>query len=118
MAQMLSARLGREIEIVHDELTNNVLAKQAIERAGSLIDKGLITKNEGRDIGGYEPRAGGDNIMEMPGLVPQYTDLFTGYGDGTEIEDPAAGEDDAAGAGNGKRPARPGSEAPARTALN
>ncbi|MDX2308070.1 MAG: phage portal protein [Hyphomicrobium sp.] len=114
LARTLSHRLGEEIELVHDELTANVLAKQAIEKADSLLSGGMITKNEARMIVGYEPMAGGDNILDMPGLVPTYTDLFTGFGDDAAPNRAGAGEDrdddDAAG--------DPPPKAPARAALN
>ena len=111
LAQMFSARLGREIEIVHDELTNNVLAKQAIERAKALLDSGMVTKNEARDIVGYEPLAGGDQIMDLPGLVPQYEDLFTGMEDDPDATARRKPKTDA--------PADdPQDKAPSRAALN
>ena len=86
MARTFSERYGEKIEIGHDKLTNNVLADAAVERASKLLGDRMITVNEAREIVGYEPLAGGDNIYDLPGMIPQYEDVWTGEG---LIDDPS-----------------------------
>lgn len=93
IARMLSERLGESIEIVHDALTNTVLADQAVERAKNLLAAQMITVNEARSIVGYEPLVGGDQIFGPPGMVGQYEDIFTDYG--TAEPEPKEPADDA-----------------------
>lgn len=78
LAQMFSARLGANIEIVHDSLTAPVLASASVSRARELFGANLVSRNEARQIAGYEPVLGGDIIYGSAGLVPQGEDLFTG----------------------------------------
>lgn len=80
IARTLSDRMGVEVEIVHDVLTNNILADLAAERAKGLLSAQMITVNEARDMIGMEPLVGGDNVMGPAGLVPQFEDIFTEYG--------------------------------------
>lgn len=83
LAEMLSQRYGADIEIVHDSLTATVLANAAVDRARTLFAGNLVSRNEARQIAGYEPVLGGDVIYGSAGLVPQGEDLFTGI-DGAE----------------------------------
>ncbi len=78
LAQIFTERLGMEIEIVHDALTNPILAQAAANRARELFAAHLVSRNEGRDICGYEPVLGGDTIYGPMGDVPQAQDYFTG----------------------------------------
>jgi HK97 family phage portal protein len=73
-----SERLGMDIEIVHDALTAPMLAKAAVGRARELFGSNLVSRNEARQIVGYEPVLGGDIIYGSAGMVPQGEDLFTG----------------------------------------
>jgi hypothetical protein len=77
MAAMFSLRLGVEIEIAHDTLSNPILARQASSRARELHGAQLISKNEARDIIGFEPVLGGDTILGPMGMVPIAEDMFT-----------------------------------------
>jgi phage portal protein BeeE len=77
IAAMLSQRLGVEIQIEHDALTNPILARQASARARDLHSAQLISKNEARDIIGMEPVLGGDTILGPMGMVPIAEDMFT-----------------------------------------
>lgn len=79
LAQIFSERLGQDIEIVHDALTNPILAKAAADRAREIFGAHLISRNEARDICGYEPVLGGDTIYGPMGDVPQAQDYFTGH---------------------------------------
>jgi HK97 family phage portal protein len=90
MARTFSERFGEVIEIEHDKLTNNVLADAAVDRASKLLGDRMITVNEAREIVGYEPLAGGDNIYDLPGMIPQYEDVWTGEGLIDDPEQPAA----------------------------
>lgn len=76
LARHMSQRLNQPIEIEHDKLSSMVLADKAVERAAKLASERLITTNEAREEIGYEPMAGGDMIYDLPGMVPQYEDLF------------------------------------------
>jgi len=78
LAAMFTTRLGVKIEIVHDSLTAPVLASAAVGRARELFGANLVSRNEARQIAGYEPVLGGDIIYGSAGLVPQGEDLFTG----------------------------------------
>lgn len=78
LGTMFSNRLGVDIEFEHDSLTNGVLAKAAVERARGLFGSNLVSRNEARQIAGYEPVLGGDIIYGSAGMVPQGEDLFTG----------------------------------------
>lgn len=77
LAQVFSARLGVEVELVHDALTNPILARQASARARELFNGQLISRNEGRDMIGMEPVLGGDTILGPMGMVPVGEDMFT-----------------------------------------
>ena len=96
IARTLSDRLGVEVEIVHDVLTNNILADLAAERAKGLLSAQMITVNEARDMIGMEPLVGGDNVMGPAGLVPQFEDIFTEYGIEMNPPDKTQAADDAA----------------------
>lgn len=90
LGRMFSERLGVDVEIVHDALTNPVLAKAASERALRLYSGHLISRNEAREIVGFEPVLGGDTIYGSVGDVPQAEDYFTNHG----INDPAQRQGD------------------------
>lgn len=90
LAQIFSERLGVQVEIVHNALTNPVLASQALEKATSLYQNKLVSRNEARDIIGMEPVLGGDTIYGSVGDTPQAEDYFTNHG----INEPPAPEDD------------------------
>lgn len=85
LAQIFSERLGVQVEIVHNALTNPVLATQALDKSLKLYGADLVSRNEARDIVGYEPVLGGDTIYGAMGDVPQAEDYFTNHG----INDPA-----------------------------
>lgn len=89
LSQMFSARLGVEIEIVHDSLTAPILASASVSRARDLFSANLVSRNEARQIAGYEPVLGGDIIYGSAGLVPQGEDLFTGI-DGSHADGPGS----------------------------
>ena len=89
IARMYSDRTGEEVEIVHDELTSNILAERAVERATNLFGAQMVTINEAREIVGYEPLAGGDQISAPLGLEPQYEDLFDSDGNPLNAPPPA-----------------------------
>lgn len=111
IARALSDRIGYEVEIAHDVLTNNILADLAAERAKGLLSAQMITVNEGRSMIGMEPLVGGDNVMGPAGLVPQFEDIFTEYGIDFAKPDPKQKP--------ANEPAKPsGTKAPARAALN
>lgn len=82
ISQIFSERLRANIEIKHDSLTAPVLAKQAAARALDLHRENLISRNEARQMVGYEPVLGGDIIYGPMGEVPQGEDLFTGIDGG------------------------------------
>lgn len=86
LARMFSARAGVEIEITHDALTSPVLARAASQRARELYNSHLISRNEAREMIGFEPVLGGDTIYGSIGDVPQAEDYFTNHG----INDPSA----------------------------
>ena len=88
LAQIFSERLGVQVEIVHNALTNPVLSAQALEKSTKLYSNKLISRNEARDIIGMEPVLGGDAIYGSMGDTPQAEDYFTNHG----INDP--GEQD------------------------
>lgn len=77
LAHVFSTRLGVEVELVHDALTNPILARQASARARDLFNGQLISRNEGRDMIGMEPVLGGDTILGPMGMVPVGEDMFT-----------------------------------------
>jgi HK97 family phage portal protein len=77
IARMLSQRVGIELKIKHDTLTNNTLARQAASRAVQLRTIGLVTTNEARSLVGYEPVMGGDALLAPAGEVPIGEDYFT-----------------------------------------
>lgn len=81
LAQMFTERLGASIEIIHDSLTSPILARAATARARELFAANLVSRNEARQIAGYEPVLGGDIIYGPMGMVPQGEDLFTGIDD-------------------------------------
>ena len=89
LGQMFSNRLGVQIEFVHDSLTAPVLANAAVSRARELFGSNLVSRNEARQIAGYEPVLGGDIIYGSAGLVPQGEDLFTGI-DGSHADGPGS----------------------------
>lgn len=78
LSTMFSQRLGEQIELVHDALTAPILAKQASNRARELFNAHLVSRNEARQIFGYEPVLGGDTIYGPMGEVPIGEDMFTG----------------------------------------
>ena len=78
LAHLFSERLGENLEIVHDSLTNAVLAQAASARARELFNAHIISRNEARTIVGYEPALGGDTIYGPMGEVPVAEDFFTG----------------------------------------
>lgn len=86
LARMFSERYGVDVELTHDALTNPILAKAASARARELYAAHLISRNEAREIVGYEPVLGGDTIYGSVGDVPQAEDYFTNHG----INDPSA----------------------------
>lgn len=88
LAQAFSMRFGMEIEFAHDAMSNEILAGQAADRAIKLKGADLITVNEGREMIGMEPVAGGDEIYGPPGMETQYQDLFDAQGN--LINDPNA----------------------------
>ena len=77
IAQLFSTRFGENIEIVHDSLTAPILARAASARARELFAANLVSRNEARQLAGYEPVLGGDIIYGPMGMVPQGEDLFT-----------------------------------------
>lgn len=77
LAAMFSERLGVEVVIEHDKLTNPILARQAAARAMELHNAQLVSKNEARDMIGMEPVLGGDTILGPMGMVPIAEDMFT-----------------------------------------
>ena len=80
LAQIFSERLGQDIEIVPNELSNHVLANQALERSLKLSNGHLISRNEARDVIGMEPVLGGDTIYGSVTDVAQAEDYFTNHG--------------------------------------
>ena len=82
ISQIFSERMRANVEIKHDALTAPVLAKQAAQRAIELHRENLISRNEARQMVGYEPVLGGDIIYGPMGEVPQGEDLFTGIDGG------------------------------------
>jgi HK97 family phage portal protein len=103
LAQMLKTRMGVNVAIKHDKLSSTILADKAVERAKELYGAELLTLNEAREIAGYEPLAGGDVINDMPGLVPEFEDIFAPHLDNQ---------------GNNDITGQPQLEAPPGTALN
>lgn len=89
IAQVYNNRLRPEeqVEIVHDALTNGVLAKQAASRARELFGAHLLSRNEARATIGYEPVLGGDTIYGPMGEVPQGEDFFTATDEHFTAED-------------------------------
>lgn len=81
LADLFSERLGQPIEIVHDSLTNPILARQAAARGKDLFGAKMISRNEARQIIGYEPVLGGDTIYGPMGEIPVADDMFTGIDD-------------------------------------
>jgi len=90
LGRLFSERFGADIELTHDALTNPVLAKAASDRALRLYGGHLVSRNEAREIIGFEPVLGGDTIYGSVGDVPQAEDYFTNHG----INDPAARQGD------------------------
>lgn len=78
LANLFSERLGQPIEIIHDSLTNPILARQAAARGKDLFGAKIISRNEARQIIGYEPVLGGDTIYGPMGEIPVADDMFTG----------------------------------------
>jgi len=76
LARHLSMRLGEDIEFRHNKLSSMVLRDKAIDGAAQLKRDQIITLNEARHEIGYEPVAGGDAIYDLPGLIPQYEDMY------------------------------------------
>jgi hypothetical protein len=87
LAQIFSMRLNQPIEIVHDSLTNPVLARQAQARASALFRDKILSRNEARQIVGYEPVLGGDKIYGPMGEIPVAEDLFTGIDEANAVEE-------------------------------
>lgn len=77
LATMFSQRLGEQIDLTHDALTSPILAKQASARARDLFNAHLVSRNEARQIFGFEPVLGGDTIYGPMGEVPIGEDMFT-----------------------------------------
>lgn len=90
LAQIFTERLGVNVEIVHNALTNPVLSAQALEKATKLKQNNMVSLNEARDIVGMEPVLGGDTIYGPMGEVPRAEDYFTNHG----INEPPAPEED------------------------
>lgn len=80
IARLASDRYGEEIEIEHDALSSNILAKQAVERATKLYQANLCTRDEAREEFGYEPTIGGNTFYQSAGLIPSGYDYFTDHG--------------------------------------
>lgn len=78
LGNLFAQRLGQDISIVHDALTAPVLARQATARARDLFMAKLVTRNEARQMVGYEPVLGGDEILDAMGQIPVGEDMFTG----------------------------------------
>ena len=76
LARHLSERYGQDIEFKPDDLSSMVLMDKAIGSALKLKNAEVITLNECRHRIGYEPVAGGDAIYDLPGLVPQFEDMY------------------------------------------
>lgn len=87
LAQIFTERLQQPIEIVHDSLTNPILARQAASRSTELFGAKLISRNEARQIIGYEPVLGGDKIFGPMGEIPVAEDFFTGLDDAASAAD-------------------------------
>lgn len=102
LAHIFSERLGEQIEIVHDALTNPILARQASARARDLFTNKIISRNEARQIVGYEPVLGGDTIYGPMGEIPVADDLFNGLDDAMGREQFDARRADAIGQLRGK----------------
>lgn len=81
IASMMSERIGEQIDIEHDALTNPILAKFATERAVQLFNSRMISRNESRQMVGFEPCLGGDTIYGPMGEIPVGEDFFTGIDD-------------------------------------
>jgi HK97 family phage portal protein len=77
IARSLSQRIGVKLEVKHNTLTNNTLARQASARARELRGAGLVTTNEARALVGYEDVVGGDVLLASAGEVPIGEDYFT-----------------------------------------
>lgn len=90
LAQIFSERLGVDVEIVHNALTNPVLSAQALDKATKLKQNNMVSLNESRDIVGMEPVLGGDTIYGPMGETPRAEDYFTNHG----INEPPAPEED------------------------
>lgn len=78
LGAMFSERLQEDVEIVHDALTNPILAMHSTTRATQLFGAHMISRNEARDMVGFEPALGGDTIYGPMGEVPVGEDFFTG----------------------------------------
>ena len=112
LAQIFSERLGQNVEIVHDALTNPVLSDQALAKTIKLYGNHLVSRNEAREIIGYEPVLGGDTIYGSISDVAQAEDYFTNHG----INDPG-NQDNSQQAYNAVRPeANPVNQAAAEAA--
>jgi HK97 family phage portal protein len=89
LARMFSSRLPFKLDIAHDTLTNNTLARQASARARDLRTAGLITTNEARALVGSEPVLGGDALLAPAGEVPIGEDFYTATdADGRPLRNP------------------------------
>ncbi len=82
LSAVFARRMRTYIEIKHDTLTSPILARQAVARAIDLHRESLVSRNEARQMVGFEPVLGGDLIYGSMGQVPQGEDLFTGIDGG------------------------------------
>lgn len=82
LSVLFSERMRADIKIKHDSLTSPILARQAVARSVELHRENLISRNEARQMVGFEPVLGGDVIYGPMGEVPQGEDLFTGIDGG------------------------------------
>jgi len=80
LARFASVRYGEDISITIDPLSNEVLSKHAQDRSVRLYAANLVTRNEAREMIGYEETIGGDTFYQSMGLVPAGYDYFTDHG--------------------------------------
>lgn len=67
----------KQLQLVYDETTIQVLEDRKFENAKNIYASGLLTRNEGRALIGYNAEQGGDTFYQPATLVPVGVDETT-----------------------------------------
>ena len=73
----MTTNLTENLIITYDESAIECLENRKFQNSSNVFTSGLITRNEGRTLIGYEGSPGGDEFYQPANLIPVGSDNYT-----------------------------------------